>query len=134
MTRKAGSRRDPVPPLEWAAAIAGLLVFLLLVGVVAWEAVRTPADPVPRLSVTTGRLVQQDGSYLLTLELNNAGMATAAAVQVEGTLRNGGEPVETSSASINLVPGNSRASGGLIFTKDPRKHSLDLRVTGYQVP
>lgn len=134
MTRKAGSRRDPVPPLEWAAAIAGLLVFLLLVGVVAWEAVRTPADPVPRLSVTTGRLVQQDGSYLLTLELNNAGMATAAAVQVEGTLRNGGEPVETSSASINFVPGNSRASGGLIFTKDPRKHSLDLRVTGYQVP
>lgn len=131
---KSPRQRDPIPILEWAAAAFGFAVALLLLGILGRAALTSPNDPVPELSVRAGRLVPGAGSHVLTIDVVNQGATTAAAVQVEGTLKQGEEEVETSSATIDYVPGHSQAAAGLIFKEDPRAHELELRVTGYKAP
>ena len=122
-----------MPPLEWAAAGVGLLVALALSGILLWHALDSRGDTIPLLSVRQVGLVHSGGAHIVEFELSNRSAATAAAVQVEGVLESGGAG-ETSSATIDYVPGRSSARGGLAFSADPRRHRLKLRVTGYELP
>lgn len=125
--------RDPVPPLEWAAAAVGLLVALLLLAIIAREAVAGRDDPVPVLVADVVRVVPTQAGRVVEIKVRNLSNRTAAAVQVEGKLKTG-EAEETSSATIDYVPGRSEATGGLIFPGDSRAGQVEVRVTGYEIP
>lgn len=130
----AKKRHDPIPPLEWAAAGLGLLVALLLVAILGREAVAGRDDPpVPVLVAEVERAVATASGYVIEVRVRNLSNQTAAAVQVEGKIKAGLEE-ETSSATIDYVPGRSQATGGIIFSTDPRGGPLELRVTGYEIP
>ena len=131
---KAKSGHDPIPPLEWAAAALGLLLAIALLGTIGREALRVPGKQVPMLVVEGQELVSAEGMHVLEIVVRNDSARTAASVQVEGKLKSGEADAETSSATIDYVPGHSSATGGLIFAKDPRTHRLELRVTGYEIP
>ena len=64
----------------------------------------------------------------MVIVTNRSGQ-TAARVELEG--RSG---AETSSASVDYVPGHSQAEAGLLFREDPRRGGLEVRVTGFQLP
>lgn len=125
--------RDPVPPLEWAAAAVGLLVALLLLAIIAREAVAGRDDTVPVLVADVVRVVPTQAGRVVEIKVRNLSNRTAAAVQVEGKFKMG-EEEETSSAAIDYVPGRSEATGGLIFPGDPRAGQVEVRVTGYELP
>ncbi len=129
----AKKRHDPIPPLEWAAAALGLLVALLLLAILGREAVAGRDDPVPVLVAEVERVVATPTGHVVEVRVRNLSDQTAAAVQVEGKIKAGQEE-ETSSATIDYVPGRSQATGGIIFSSDPRGSPLELRVTGYEVP
>ncbi len=129
----AKKRHDPIPPLEWAAAALGLLVALLLLAILGREAVAGRDDPVPVLVAEVKRVIATPTGHVVEVRVRNLSDQTAAAVQVEGKIKAGQEE-ETSSATIDYVPGRSQAIGGLIFSSDPRGSPLELRVTGYEVP
>ena len=128
------SRHQPVPPLEWAAAAVGLIVALALVGTILWHALASSSDAVPVIEVEAGRLVRSPHGHVVEFELANRSSATAASVQVEGVLKRGAARAETATATVDYVPGHSKAAGGLVFSEDPRRHALELRVTGYELP
>ena len=133
MASKKG-QSDGVPVLEWVCAGAGLVIALAMVGTILFEGVRRTDDPVPLLAATAQSVTRAAQNHVVTVRVTNESGRTAAAVQVEGVLKQGAEEIESSIATIDYVPGHSEAKGGLVFTADPRAHQLELRVTGYEHP
>jgi uncharacterized protein (TIGR02588 family) len=64
----------------------------------------------------------------------NAGAKAAAELLIEGELEGPDGPIETAEATIDYLPPRSEREGGLIFSRDPRKHELHLRAKGYVDP
>lgn len=131
MARKTPKR---YPLVEWISAAIGLAITGAMFGFLALEAAREPDGVPPLLIASPLALVQSNGVYVVQFEVRNASPTTGAGVQVEGVLKRGGDDVETSSASLSYVPGESVQRGGLVFTRDPRGYGLELRVTGYELP
>lgn len=130
----AGSKLQRYPLVEWLAAAIGLVIFALMFGFLALEALRHRDSTPPLLDVSPVALTSGRNHYVLEVEVTNAASKTGASVQVEGVLKEGDSDIETSSATVAYVPGESRRLAGLVFTRDPRKYRLELRVTGYELP
>lgn len=122
-----------IPALEWLAALIGLAIVAGMFAFLIAEALRSDAGKPPMMHVELVELTSGD-AYVLEVEVVNSSGQTGAAVQIEGELRQGGRVVETSNANLSYVPGNSQRRAGLIFTRDPRRYELELRVTGYEQP
>ena len=118
-----------VPALEWVAAGIGAVVALIILGTIGWKALTGGDDPVPLLSASVESITPAGTLHVVTVRVTNASSRTAAAVHVEGEI--GGQ---TSSATIDYVPGHGEASAGLIVAADPRRRPLVLRVTGFEHP
>ncbi len=130
----SANKQDRIPPLEWAVAAIGAIIALSILGAIGWQAIWGHDDPVPLLEVRAESVTPAGRSHVVTIEVTNASGRTAAAVQVEGVLGKDQPDEQTSSATIDYVPGNGKASGALMFSADPRGRALDLRVTGYEHP
>lgn len=120
--------------LEWAAGAIGAALAIVLLVFISIGAVRPNQDMPPLLSVRPTDIVAGDGSYVVAVVVVNRSAQAAAAVAIEGELRQGGSTVETSSATVSYVPGHSRRRAGLVFSRDPRRFSLETRATGYELP
>lgn len=88
----------------------------------------------PQLEVVVDSKQPSGNGFLVRFHIKNTGSQTAAAVAVEGELKNGEETVETSSSTLTYSPANSTRRGGLYFTKNPDQFNLQIRVTGYEEP
>jgi len=132
MADRAKPKRYPF--IEWAAAAIGLAITGGMFGFLAYEAVLQRDGAPPIMTVVPVEIVEAEGAYVLEVDVKNASRRTAAAVEIEGTLNEGGETVETSTASLTYVPGDSLRRAGLVFTHNPRQHKVQLRVTGYERP
>lgn len=118
---------------EWVIAAVGLTLVLGAVGTTFYRATTEDKTP-PQLEVAVDSIEQSGASHLVKFTVRNTGNQTAAAVAVEGELKNGAETAETSGAALAYSPANSTRRGGLFFTKDPRQFELQIRVTGYEEP
>jgi uncharacterized protein (TIGR02588 family) len=120
--------------LEWIAGGIGLLLTLALVGFIGWEAF-TRTEPVPPQVEVRMEAIQPVGQgYVVEIVAQNATGETAQAVEIEGTLMQGGREVEKSTVTLDYVPGASSAHAGLYFTRDPAAGQLQLRALGYARP
>jgi len=131
----ADAKKSPAtPPLEWIAAGIGLALLMFLILVIGREALRHKTVEPPAIHVAVTNIVRSGSGYVVSFEARNGTDGTAAAVEVEGVLKSGDAEIETSSATIDYVPGNGAAEGGLFFASDPRKAALELRALGFQKP
>ena len=129
---KDGENRTPL--LEWISAAVGLLITLGMLGFIGWQA-WTGADEVPpMIEVSVRRITAVPGGHVVEVTAKNLSPATAAAVVIEGELRDGQRVIATSEATLSYVPGHSERQGGLFFEEDPRAHDLELRALGYARP
>ena len=124
--KMAKGKRPPL--LEWIASGVGLLLALSVVTVIARDAVIGSADLPPDVTVIVLQVQSASSGYLLTFEARNSSPTTAAQVAIEGALPAG----ETSTATIDYIPGRSARRGGLYFSTDPR--GARVRALGYQDP
>lgn len=120
--------------LEWTAGAIGALVAAAIVTFLALEAIASSEKKPPLLEVRPTALVAGPGTHIVQVKVFNRSAQTAATVQIEGELKQGASVVETSTATIGYVPGHSERQAGLIFTRDPRRHDVQMRVTGYELP
>lgn len=132
MARKPAPKRYPL--VEWTSAAIGLAITAAMFGFLMLEAARQPNGTPPLLNAVPVSLVKAPGHYVVEFEVRNDSAATGASVQVEGTLKQAGSDIETSTASLSYVPGQSIQRGGLVFSRDPRRYQFQLRVTGYERP
>lgn len=134
------TRKKPAPTLlertpiaEWAAAGTGLILTLAVIGYLIVDGVRAGDGP-PDLSAAGETPLAVSGGFVVPLTVRNAGDATAAEVEVRGTLERAGAVIEERRARFAYVAANGEAKGGLVFDADPRAYSLRLSVQGYADP
>ena len=137
MTNERGTTQhdgERTSPWEWVTAALGALLVLGVVGYLVYGAVREPARALPALTVQVDTVATHGAGYVVEFRVRNSATATAAAVVIEGTLETDTGTVETSSTTIDYVPAEAARTGGLFFTKDPRRYRLALRPLGYDRP
>ena len=127
-------RDSEKPVLEWVAAAVGALITLALLGVIGWEAFTGSSQQPAAVSLAAGAVHSTEGGFVLQVIATNRSSQTAAALHIEGELTPAGSPPETSTATVSYVPGRSQREAALVFTQDPRRHRLRLRVLGYEKP
>lgn len=130
--KAATAQRTPL--LEWFAAGLGLLLTLGMLGIIGLEALRGDTSQLPAIEVRATRVLPVPSGFVVEIQAINRSGGTAAAVQIEGTLKSGETVIETSSLSLDYVPGHAERKGGLFFASDPRRHRLEIRPLGYQAP
>jgi uncharacterized protein (TIGR02588 family) len=120
--------------LEWVAALVGALIAVGMLVFIGIGALQSSAGAPPRLQVRPTSIVAGHGMHIVGVEVANRSAQTAAAVQIQGELRQGGQTLETSTATLSYVPGHSERQAGLIFSRDPRSYQVEVRATGYERP
>ena len=122
-----------IPPWEWIVAAVGLALVTTTLSFLAYKAVKGETSP-PDISIRADEIVPLADRYLVKITASNRGDRTAADVKVEGELATPGGVVEKSEMTFTYLPGRSARSGGLYFTRDPRRHTLSLSAKGYENP
>jgi uncharacterized protein (TIGR02588 family) len=134
-SRGKAAKAQKAPLLEWIAAGVGLLLTLGMLTIIGLEALRGDTSRLPAIEVrATGVVMPAPSGFVVEIVAINRSGGTAATVQIEGTLNSGENAVETSSLTLDYVPGHAERKGGLFFTNDPRGHRLEVRPLGYQAP
>ncbi len=126
---KGSPQRAPIkdtPILEWIAAAVGLALAGSAMGLTAWDALFGVKGP-PAIEVRLARVTPTPHGYVAEIEAFNHGGAPAAQVEIEGVIA-GEAPA---GFTIDYIPEQSAASGGLIFQRDPRSAGLTLRAKGF---
>lgn len=124
--------RGGTSPWEWVVGALGALLVAATVSFMAYEALARERTP-PDLVIQVDSVSRTTGGWRVEIIARNRGTTTAARVLVEGRLRGGGEP-ETAEVTIDYVPGRGERAAGMIFTRDPRAGSLELRARSYDLP
>jgi uncharacterized protein (TIGR02588 family) len=117
---------------EWVAGGVSALVVLGILAVLVRE-IAQPGRP-PDIRVTVDSVLPVSSGHLVRFTARNTGTEAGADVVVEGELRVGAAVVETSTASVDYLPGGAVRRGGLFFTRDPALGRLRLRALGYEAP
>lgn len=125
---------DPVKRrLEATAAAIGAVLAIGTLGVIVWDGVRDQDRPA-LVTLKAEATHAHEPGFVVEIVAFNSGDETAAALLVEGTLRQGDQVIETSQATFDYVPIRSERRGGLIFSQDPRRFELVLTAKGYIEP
>lgn len=114
-------------------AAVGLVLLLGALGYLVHDALNADGEP-PDIVVIADSIRPMTDDFLVEIRVVNRGSATAARVVVEGALHDATSRVESSQITIDYVPLRSERTAGLLFTQDPRRLKLRLRVQGYEVP
>ena len=122
------------PLLEWVAAGVGLVFLIFLLGAIGHDALQGGARVPPDIVLKTRAASRTGSGYVVTFEAFNRGGGTAAALEIEGRLMDGGRAIETSTATIDYVAGHGSAEGGLFFINDPATLTVEMRPLGFQAP
>jgi uncharacterized protein (TIGR02588 family) len=123
--RKAGT-------IEWLLAAISALLILGLAGYLLLEAI-TKTGGNPELSLRLDAVRQSPDGFVAELSVLNRGHATAAEVEIEGTLGSGPEAV-TGSVTLDYAPAESESPVALVFDRPVTPETLALRVLGYRDP
>jgi uncharacterized protein (TIGR02588 family) len=119
--------------IEWATGLVSALMVLALIGWVTFDAVtKEQAPPDFTIEAQTAELIS--GGYRVRFEVTNSATTTAAGVTVRGEIRDGDSVVEDAEVVFDYVAAESKASGALIFARDPGSQQLQLRAVGYTDP
>jgi uncharacterized protein (TIGR02588 family) len=121
------------PLSEWVAAAIGLLVVLATLACLAWLAL-SGRDGRVEPAVQVVSIERQGEQHHVRLRVENAGAAPAAALRVQGRLRQGAQVVEEAEVELDYVPARSSGEAGLFFRSDPRRFALELSVRSYREP
>ena len=132
MARKKQAAAHGSRQTYWLAAVG--IVFVLGSFVMLLRESLTGGRPVAEISVRVDEILPSPQGFLVSVKINNAGTATAAALSVEGTLIRGGTTVETSLVTVDYVAAGSERDAALFFANDPGQGELTVRAKGYIEP
>ncbi|MCC8934691.1 TIGR02588 family protein [Rhizobium sp. 'Codium 1'] len=136
MTRSSVSKNaEQISPhwIEWLTGLLATVIVLAMTGWIFWEAWTTDDNP-PVLSAHVLDIKPLPAGWRVMIQVRNASDATAAAVEVKGTLMDGATPVEETSVTFDYVAAGSTSKGGLLFANDPSRYRLTILPAGFTEP
>jgi uncharacterized protein (TIGR02588 family) len=116
--------------LEWTVFSISGAVIALVAAFLAYLAVMTGRQN-PALVVTLGDPEQVPSGYAVPVTVTNTGDVTAEQVGIEVSLEGASDRGQL---TIAFVPGGSRRHGWVVFTQEPAKERLRVRLVGYEKP
>lgn len=119
--------KHPPTILGWIARVVRLALLALLVGVVGWKMVSEKKEIAFTSEVVTDEIRQQDGGWLVPVEITNEGSHTAHLVRLDVTVAGTEETVE-----IPMI-GASETVRYVIRTEAPAT-SASHEVVSYEAP
>ena len=119
--------------IEWVLGAVSALLVIGLIGFIVRDALRSGPSG-PQLSLVIERIVPMQRLFRVEFRALNAGDATAAEVRVQGTLGSAAGIIEVTEVTLDYVPAQSSATGGLLFKNDPARYRLELTPRGYRAP
>lgn len=128
MSRSRAVSRD-TPLLEWTAALLGFLIAVVVLGLVAREALSDDGGP-PVLRAEVQEVHATSAGFVVRVRVRNLGEASAAQVRVEARTASG----EQGAITFDYVPARSSREGGVVIAENPRIAGLQLRVAGFADP
>lgn len=132
---RSGNRHGNVkrPVIEWIVGGISLVITVSLTGFIGLQALHD-APTRPQIETRVTSVTPSGDRYLVEITAYNRGEATAAGLNVEGTLTVRGLPPEKSSTTFDYVAGRSQRRGGLYFANNPAKGDLQVSAKGFQRP
>ncbi|NEU76107.1 TIGR02588 family protein [Hassallia byssoidea VB512170] len=119
---------------EWVTFSIATLILTVIVGLVCYTWVNDKHEP-PIVSVTNKEKIREvNGQFYVPFEIINNGGETAESVQIIAELKINNEVAETGEQQIDFLSSNEKEEGAFVFSTDPRKGQLTLRVASYKSP
>ncbi|MGI2902650.1 TIGR02588 family protein [Tolypothrix sp. VBCCA 56010] len=119
---------------EWVTFSIATLILTVIVGLVCYTWVNDKHEP-PILSVTNKEKIREvDGQFYVPFEIINTGGETAESVQIIAELKINNQVAETGEQQIDFLSRSEKEEGAFVFSTDPRKGQLTLRVASYKSP
>ncbi|MDY6898652.1 MAG: TIGR02588 family protein [Cyanobacteriota bacterium] len=120
---------------EWITFSVASSILIAVVGLVSFTWIKQPAQKPPVLVINSNKPLRKlDGKYYVPFEVVNQGGETAASVQVKAELRINGKVEETGEQQIEFLSRKEKETGAFIFSQNPEKGELILRVASYKLP
>ncbi len=118
---------------ERVVAAVSALVVGAAIGFMVYEGVAVPRTP-PDIRIEVEDFVNTGAAHLVRFRAWNRGNETAVSLLVEGELYDASGTVETSEVVIDYVPAGSKRRAGLLFSRNPREYSIQIRAKGFDTP
>lgn len=119
---------------EWLTFSIATLILTGIVGLVCYTWVNDKHEP-PILSVTNKEKIREvNGQFYVPFEIINTGGETAESVQIMAELKINNQVAETGEQQIDFLSTSEKEEGAFVFSTDPRKGQLTLRVASYKSP
>lgn len=123
-------KSEPVSRLSDAAAVLGGGLFLALIGLLTWEAVRPSSPPAVSATVVEAEVRRERGEAYVPVDVENGGDRAASAVVLE-VAGAGGEPSIT---VIDYLAGGEKARVVVLVEEASAGPDFRARVRSYQEP
>lgn len=131
---KSLESKQPRSLAEQVSFSVAALILAGLVGLVCylWLGKRQQTSPNPIVTVKPAQ--ELSGYFHVPFEVTNQGDETATSVQVVAELRMKNGVAETGEQQMDFLSSHETGSGAFIFSQDPRKGKLLIRVASYKLP
>jgi uncharacterized protein (TIGR02588 family) len=133
MSYRSAKADQGTPLLEWIAASIGAVMAIGTISYLVWDGLGsadTPAD----LTVRVEEVAPVQEGFRVEVAVSNRGGRTAAEAKLDVRSRAEDGSEEHGEITFDYVPGHSTRHGAVLFRRQPRAESLDLRVLGYRDP
>ena len=124
---------QPISAMEWIVSALGAILVCVMIGSTLYQGVRS-TSPYPEVSVEVEHVENLAAGYHVVFNAQNTGDATAAQVTIQGQLIRDGLSIETVSVTLDFVPAQSEARGGMLFENNAGELELKIRAVSYTDP
>jgi uncharacterized protein (TIGR02588 family) len=119
---------------EWVTFGVASAIVAIVVGLVVYVWLSKKTDP-PILSITREESIRKvNGQFYVPFTLKNQGGETAESVHVIAKLKLSNDIEESGEQEVDFLSSGEQQEGAFIFSKDPQKGQLTLRVVSYKLP
>ncbi|MBD2679124.1 MULTISPECIES: TIGR02588 family protein [Nostoc] len=119
---------------EWVTFTIASFILAIIVSLVGYTWLNEKNQP-PIISVSKKEAIREiDGQFYVPFEVVNTGGDTAESVQIIAELVIDGEVAESGEQQIDFISTRETEEGAFIFSQNPSKGKLNLRIASYKLP
>jgi uncharacterized protein (TIGR02588 family) len=119
---------------EWITFSIASAIVAVVIGLIIYIWLVKKTDP-PILSITREESIRKaSGQFYVPFTLKNQGGKTAESVHIIAKLELGNSIEESGEQEVDFLSSGEKQDGAFIFSQDPRKGKLTIRVVSYKLP
>jgi uncharacterized protein (TIGR02588 family) len=119
---------------EWITFSTASAIVAVVIGLIIYIWLGKKSDP-PILSIAREEAIRKvSGQFYVPFTLKNQGGETAESVHVIAKLELGNSIEESGEQEVDFLSSGEKQDGAFIFSQDPRKGKLTIRVVSYKLP